>query len=206
MPDGKSILSPLQLESNGCTVVDKARGLNGGEQPYFQSPDGHRIPLSMVHGLMCARVRPVLDSEWDSLPHAHLTADNEWDPRIFDHDVDKDWDANLQDPVEEHYKDLPYDRFGNAKAGQFEGDVEGEPTTRAEIEANLTSLIEDELVGSVIEYDIDGETFHRDPSSDDKDCDWGDWKHANHSQWFSYDVEGRRRGKRDRRTVNYDDT
>ena len=40
MPDGKSILSPLQLESNGCTVVDKARGLNGGEQPYVQSPDG----------------------------------------------------------------------------------------------------------------------------------------------------------------------
>ena len=129
MPDGKSILSPLQLESNGCTVVDKARGLNGGEQPYVQSPDGYRIPLSMVHGLMHAKVRPVLDSEWDSLPHVHLTADNEWDPRTFDHDVDKDWDANLQDPVEEHCKDLPCDRFGNAKAGQFEGDVEGEPTT-----------------------------------------------------------------------------
>ena len=56
MPDSKSILSPLQLESNGCTVVDKARGLNGGEQPYVQSPDGCRIPLSMAHGLMCAKI------------------------------------------------------------------------------------------------------------------------------------------------------
>ena len=102
MPDGKSILAPLQLEANGCTVVDKARGLNGGEQPYVQSPDGYRFPLSMIHGLMYANVRPVLDSEWDTLPHVHLTSDSEWDPSIYDHDIDKDWHNDLEDPVEEH--------------------------------------------------------------------------------------------------------
>ena len=83
MPDGKLILSPPQLESNGCTIVDKARGLNGGEQPHVQSPDGHRIPLSMAHGLMHVKIRPALDSEWDSLMHVHLTADDEWDPRMI---------------------------------------------------------------------------------------------------------------------------
>ena len=37
---------------------------------------------------------------------------------------------------------------------------DGEQTTRAEIEANLTASIEDELIGSVIEYEIDGNIFH----------------------------------------------
>ena len=45
---------------------------------------------------------------------------------------------------------------------KYEDDEEddGEQTTRAEIEANLTASIEDELIGSVIEYEIDGNIFH----------------------------------------------
>ena len=50
------------------------------------------------------------------------------------------------------------------------------PVTRAEIEANVTELIADELVGSVIECEIDGDTFHRDVSSDEESLDWGDWE------------------------------
>ena len=128
MPDGKSILSPLQLKSNGCTVIDKARGLNGDEQTYVPSPDGYRFPLSMVHGLMHANVRPALASEWELLPHVHLTSDKEWDPRVFDHDVDKDWDADIEDPVKEHYRDLPYNRFGKLKVEDVsEGEAMGSP-------------------------------------------------------------------------------
>ena len=59
MPDVKSIVSPLQLEAYGCIIVDKARALNGGEQPYIQTPDGYRIPLTMYQGLMYIDVRPV---------------------------------------------------------------------------------------------------------------------------------------------------
>ena len=90
MPDGKSILSPLQLEANGCIVNDKAKGLNEGIQPHVQTPDGHRFPLTMHHGLMYADVRPVQDNEWEQLPHVHLTADADWDPSIYDHGVDKE--------------------------------------------------------------------------------------------------------------------
>ena len=75
MPDGKSIIAPLQVEANGGTVSDKARALNGGEQPYVQSRDGYRFPLCMRQGLMYKDVRPVLDEEWDKLPHVHLTSD-----------------------------------------------------------------------------------------------------------------------------------
>ena len=33
MPDGKSILAPLQIEAFGGTVIDKAKGANHGQQP-----------------------------------------------------------------------------------------------------------------------------------------------------------------------------
>ena len=46
--------------------MDKARALNGGEQPYIQTPDGYRIPLTMYQGLMYIDVRPVRDDEWAS--------------------------------------------------------------------------------------------------------------------------------------------
>ena len=49
IPDAKSIISPLQLEAYGCTILDKARALNGGEQPYIQTPDGYRIPRTNVY-------------------------------------------------------------------------------------------------------------------------------------------------------------
>ena len=67
---------------------------------------------------------------------------------------------------------------------KYEDDEEddGEQTTRAEIEANLTASIEDELIGSVIEYEIDGNIFHRDLSDEDEDCEWGDWIGANKSK------------------------
>ena len=199
MPDGKSIIAPLQVEAYGGTVSDKARAVNGGEQPYVQARDGHRFPLSMRQGLMYTDVWPVLNEEWGKLPHIHLTSDNEWDPHIFDHEVDPDWASTVTDPVEEYYQDLPYDRFGNLK---LEGNAEA--TTRAEIEAHLTDIVKDDLVGSVIEYFVDGEIFHREVDSDDEDCDyWGDWEDANRSQWHGYDVEGRRRSPRTRERIDY---
>ena len=158
MPDAKSIISPLQLEAYGCVIVDKARALNGGEQPYIQTPDGYRIPLIMYQGLMYIDVRPVRDDEWATLPHSRITVTNEWEPRIYDHDIEEDWDKDQPDPVEEHYRERPYDRYGRMKYEDDEED-DGEQTTRAEIEPNLTASIEDELIGSVIEYEIDGNIF-----------------------------------------------
>jgi hypothetical protein len=202
MPDGKSILSPLQMEANRCTVNDKARGLNNGEQPYIQSSNGYRVPLSMQNGLMYVEVRPVRDDEWDTLPHVYLTADRDWDPTVYDHGVNKDWaDSISRDPVNHHYEDLPYDRFGDLKE---DVDKLGRETTRSELEAHVTESIADELVGSVIEYEVDGTIFHRDVDSEDEELDWGEWE--SNAQWHSYDVEGRRRSPRIRPTIDYSDT
>ena len=49
----------------------------------------------------------------------HLVSNNKWDPRVFDHGIDEKWaDKMDSDPLEEHYKDLPYDHFGNVDLGE----------------------------------------------------------------------------------------
>ena len=113
MEDGKSILAPLQMETFGGTVCDKSKKANNGEQPYFQSHDGHKVPMSMRQGLMYIDVRPVRDSEWGELPHVHLTSDSDWDPSEYDHEVDPDWSSITKDTVSEHYADKPYDTNGD---------------------------------------------------------------------------------------------
>jgi hypothetical protein len=82
MPGRKTILSTLQLEANGCTVVAKSASLNNGQQPYIRSPDGYYFPMSMSVGLAYLDICPVLDMEWDNLPHTFLTKDEPWDPSV----------------------------------------------------------------------------------------------------------------------------
>ena len=192
MPDGKSIFAPLPIEAYGGNVNDKAKSTNNGEQPYVQSYDGHRFPLSMRHGLMYMDIRPVRDSEWGVLPHVHLNEDSPWDPSVFDHEVDPDWATSFEDPVAQFYHELPYDRYGNM-VNHHSDEI---PITRAEIEVNVTESIADELVGSVVEYNIDGEIFHRDLSSDEEDLDWGDWEEETNALYHGWNVEGRRMSKR----------
>jgi hypothetical protein len=83
---GSSIHSPCQLELHQNDVNDKFIHVNGGLQQN-KTFDGYVIPLVVQAGL--ARL-PITDTEWDSLPHVFLTADNEWDPIIMDHKFKKD--------------------------------------------------------------------------------------------------------------------
>ena len=199
MPNGKSIWSALQLEAYGCVVQDKAKGLNGGEQPYIQSPDGYKFPLRIRQGLAYADCRPVQDDEWEKLPQTYMSSDNDWDPRVFDHEVESGWDHGETDPVKEHFDELPYDQFGNFK----DAPEDEEPVTLQEVEAHLTSLIEEELLDSVLEYVIDGEVHHVRLTQEDEECDWGEWMEVNRSEWRCYDVEGRRRSPRSTKPVSY---
>ena len=222
MPDGKSILSPLQLEANKGTVLDKAREANKGVQPYVKSHDGYCIPMAMRHGLMYIDIRPVRDSEWDTLPHCHLTSDQPWDPSIFDHEVNPEWQISGSEPVQEYYSDKPYDRFGEIEeatgesalpmghveleANRTQGDGENMPlaVNRAQLEANFTDIISSELVDSMIEIDIDGEKHYREFTEADTAYDWGNWRTRSLPNRFSYDVE--ERVLRRRKPVRYKDT
>ena len=46
MNDSRSILSPGQMEAFGCKVYDKAKSVTG-EDPYFETPCGRRVPMSV---------------------------------------------------------------------------------------------------------------------------------------------------------------
>ena len=57
-------------------------------------------------------IRPCTDAEWDSLPHATLTSDTDWDPFVLDNDLEgtDQW----QDALPVHpLPDELFDEFGN---------------------------------------------------------------------------------------------
>ena len=127
LPGGKTILSGTQMEAQGTTFVTTSQVLNNGLPPYVRSTDGYIFPLRVKDGLAYMDIRPVLDSEWDTLPHTYLTKDEPWNPKKYDHDVDPDWLSKMpanEDPLAE----LPFDREGRIKVADEDRveDLEGE--------------------------------------------------------------------------------
>ena len=205
MPGAKTIIAPIQMEAHGCKVVDKPPAANDGIQPYIETPDGYRFPLSIRDGLPYLDIRPPLDEEMETLVHVYFTGSAEWDPRILDQEVKPEWYTETKDNVEEYYDGMPFDRHGNPKEddGQAVEDPEMEGYTRAEMEVNLADIVADKLVPSVIEIQVDHSIFHRDVDEYDETCDWGDWEDEERGHRYSFDVEGRRRSKRNKKPVYY---
>ena len=213
MPDDKTVISALQLEAHGCKVHDKARKITG-EQPYVESPDRYKFPLNVRHGLPYLDARPVRDDEWEKLPHTTMTPETEWDPSIYDSEVDPKWAERQDNAVDDHFRSLPYDKNGIMDAEVGTEATEGETTdeelgsgtvTVREVEINFTEMVADELVDSVIEIDVDGTFHHRHLDSDDEACEWGDWQPNEAVNRLCFDVRGRRRSSRNRPPVNYSD-
>ena len=75
-----------------------------------------------------------------------------------------------------------------------------------EVKSTLTELIQDELIPSVLEYDIDGEYYHRYLTPEDEACNWGDWEPFANTRWESRDVRHRRMSTRVRKPVDYSNT
>ena len=210
MPDSKSVLSTVQMEAHGCIVNDKPMKVTG-EQPFIQSPDGYKFPLKTRQGLMYLDCRPVRDDEWEKMPHTYMCSDTPWDPRVYDGEVDKSWFGKQEETVDKKLEDMPYNKYGvmdsetaTTVVDEFSDDDDNEGITLREVEINLTKLIEDELVDSVIEINVDGEIYQRHLNDDDLTCEWGDWEDHSAVNWQCYDVQGRR--LRSRKPVDYADT
>ena len=86
---GKTIHSSIQLEEFGLKVNEKSVQVPGGLQR-IETPDGYVHPIQIKDGLPYVALRPYMDEEWKTLPHVHWTRDSDWDPAIFDHEVDDD--------------------------------------------------------------------------------------------------------------------
>jgi hypothetical protein len=109
---GHSIHSPCQLEWYKNDVNDKSI-LVGGLQR-IKTLDGYVIPLAIKDGLPRLDIRPYTDKEWDVLPHVFLTAENEWDPSVMDHDFqgDEQWYDAISELENDPHTNL-FDEFGN---------------------------------------------------------------------------------------------
>ena len=141
MTDARTIMSPVQMESYGWTINDKAPSITG-VTPYIESPDGYRFPLEIIDGLPYLRIRTPTDAEFSTLPHVYLTADVPWDPTIVDAAVPPSWYSDQpKNPVTLY---PPFDALGNLSSDTHtDGDPSSPttiPTTRSELLAFAATL------------------------------------------------------------------
>ena len=116
MPDGKTILSPGQMEAFGWRVYDTPKHTSG-VTPYCLSADGYRIPMSIRAGLPYISLRPFTDDEWRNLPHVVATSPAPWDPSCLDSLVEESWYSSQ--PESTYLRDSDYDEYGEPKPDRF---------------------------------------------------------------------------------------
>jgi hypothetical protein len=105
---GKSILSCIQMESHGADINEKPRLLPGGKQRILM--DNYQIPLDINNGLAYLRCRPPYTHELETLPHIIMTADVDWNPSIFDNDIDDV--ETFFDTTDDIISHGPFDQYG----------------------------------------------------------------------------------------------
>ena len=64
---------------------------------------------SYIGGLAYVKMRRYTEKEYDKLPHVIMTSDKEWDPSIFDRDVDPN-DPALMGEMTDNLHQLPHTR------------------------------------------------------------------------------------------------
>ena len=97
MPDGKTILSPGQMEHFKWAVTDKSPVCSPAA-PMLTSPEGYVFPLSIRQGLAYLSTRPYTDSEWNTLPRVVATSPLPWDPACLDYTIPDTWSENIPPP------------------------------------------------------------------------------------------------------------
>ena len=105
-----------------------------------------------------------------------MCSDNEWDPSIYDHKVDHDWEDKARDSVEKRLAKLSHDEHGvldvESQTLATEEETAIKSVSRREVEINFTKLVEDELVDTVLEYEVDNDVYHRYSDSDEDSDGW----------------------------------
>ena len=193
MPDGKTILSPIQMEHHGCTIHDKSPTGKKGKQPYIQTPNGYKIPIRITDGLPYIDMRPAMKEDFETLPVTYISGSKSWDPCCLDADVPTSWFAAQSDTVEEYYGPQPFNERGELKGLDWDDNEistrETEPSISVsfgDIQVHLTEIIKEELVDSFVELQTRTGSHYYDTESTDPQCNW---VRANASMWICY--EGR---------------
>ena len=162
MPDGKTIMGPIQMEHYGCIVQDiSPMGRNKTKVPYVQTPDGYMIPMRVTDGLLYIDTRVPSDDDFRNLPATFITAAEEWDANVLDGLVPDAWYKEQDDKVKKRFVHLPFTADGELKDVEDTVDVdrETEPSrhvSRASIMAYLCKIIEEELENDFVNFEAGG--------------------------------------------------
>jgi hypothetical protein len=109
-----SIHSPGQFEHFKHEVNDKSFHVGGSQ--CIKTFDGYVIPLIIKDGLVCLKIRPYTDREFDTLPHVFLTSEQHWDPSVLDHNImDNEQWFDAIEGVPKDPNSNRFDEFGNYK-------------------------------------------------------------------------------------------
>ena len=220
-PTAKTILSVTQMEEFGCEVVTTLAEYNHGIHPHIRTPDGYVFPLKYKDGLPYLDIRPVLDGEWEELPHTYLTRDAPWDPGRVNRKIDPNWKSTIPSIKKEKvHPDQAYDEHGNFKDidrgepppdeddgndGDSEAETKQYSVNRHMIFEHVTHMIQDELCDTDEESDPGEEdaTIHF-RHNDDDEYRWNPTWKVNKTKWSRFDVTGRRqRPSRNLKRMNY---
>jgi hypothetical protein len=184
MPDGKTIMSPIQMEKYGCTIHDQTSRIGEKKTPYLKTPDGYMVPMRITEGLPYIDTRAPTDEEMKTLPATFVTGSEFWNPSCLDVTVPDDWYKEQSDTVKKKFLALPFDERGNVK------DLDTIPVTkegreiepsmattvksvsRGSIVANLTKLIHDEMEHDFICFETRTRVVYLTVTEIDRECNW----------------------------------
>ena len=103
---GLSIHSPLQFEAFGLQVRDGDLVQCRGQQ-VIVTPDGYKIPLVILNGLLHMSMTKPTDEDLVTYPQVIMTGDAPWDPSIFDTGCDPEDAHTCHAPYPKVYDDTP---------------------------------------------------------------------------------------------------
>ena len=104
----KTIHASIQMEAYKIQVDEKSKKIPGGKQR-LTTPDGYLLPLNLIQGLAYLKIRPPTDYELENLPHVILTSDQDWDPNIFDNNINENSDDWYQiEDIPDNYESHPF--------------------------------------------------------------------------------------------------
>jgi len=209
MPDGKTIMGPVQMEHYGCIVKDVTPlGRNKKVIPYIQTPDGYMIPMRITDGLLYIDTRVPSDTDFKKLPATFITAAEHWDANVLDGDVPSSWYQEQEDKVKKKFAELPFTADGELKDVEdtVEVDRETEPSrhvSRASIMVHLTKIIHNEVEHDFVTFEAGGDTVS--VSTTKQMANECDWIRVNHSLWICNARRKRNRGPPTRRSKRVKD-
>ena len=175
MHDGKTIISPGQMEYFGCQVFDRPKFAMKAH-PFLVTPTGDfKVPMAIQSGLPYIKMRAPTDDELNDpdIPHIDVTSPMVWDPTCLDSVPPEDWYESHRTTITDN-GEFPLDPLGELRYEDPDfvdhSDRHSQSLDRRGILVATANLIRDELYSSDDDSCPDA-MFRCDSSDSESDSD-----------------------------------